>query len=169
MGVVIFIRMGGVNINKHMYQIIILLLLIALIALLFAFCHKSSDKPPATTEQTQNPLEFEEYQDYKNQSISIPGMNGIYLKANQTKQTVDFFNPEENQCYFIISLYLSDGTLIYKSDYIEPGERITDIELLQTLKKGIYKNCTLNYDCFTLNDNKSRLNGSTVKLEINSQ
>ena len=66
--------------------------------------------------------EFEEYQDYKNQSISIPGMNGIYLKANQTKQTVDFFNPEENQCYFIISLYLSDGTLIYKSDYIEPGD-----------------------------------------------
>ena len=95
-------------------------------------------------------------------------MNGIYLKANQTKQTVDFFNPAENQCYFIISLYLSDGTLIYKSDYIEPGEKITDIELLQTLKKGVYKNCTLNYDCFTLT-NKSRLNGSTVKLEINSQ
>lgn len=35
----------GVNIKKHMYQIIILLLLIALIALLFAYCHKSSDNP----------------------------------------------------------------------------------------------------------------------------
>lgn len=152
-----------------MYQIIILFLLIALIALLFAYCHKSTDKPPATTEQTQKPLEFEEYENYKNQSISIPGTSGIYLKANQTKQTVDFYNPEENQCYFIISLYLSDGTLIYKSDYIEPGEKITDIELLQTLKKGVYKNCILDYSCFTLNDNKSRLNGSTVKLEINSQ
>lgn len=151
-----------------MYQIIILLLLIAFIVLLFAYCHKSTDKPPATTEQTQKPLDFEEYEEYKNQSISIPGTSGIALAANTITQTVDFYNPQENQCYFVISLYLSDGTMIYKSDYIEPGERITDIELLQTLKQGIYKNCTLNYDCFTL-ANKSRLNGSTIKLEINSQ
>ena len=158
----------GYFIKKHMYQIIILLLLIAFIVSLFAYCHKSTDKPPANTEQTQKPLDFEEYEEYKNQSISIPGTSGIALAANTTTQTVDFYNPQENQCYFVISLYLSDDTLIYKSDYIEPGERITDIELLQTLKQGIYKNCTLNYDCFTL-ANKSRLNGSTIKLEISSQ
>lgn len=143
-------------------------MLIAFIVLLFAYCHKSSDNPPANTEQIQKPLDFEEYEEYKNQSISIPGRSGIALAANTTTQTVDFYNPQENQCYFVISLYLSDGTMIYKSDYIKPGERITDIELLQTLKQGIYKNCTLNYDCFTL-ANKSRLNGSTIKLEINSQ
>lgn len=160
--------MGGVIIKKRTYQIIIIILLIALIVLLLAYCHKSTDNPPATTETTQKPLDFEEYQNYKNQSISIPGTSGIILKSNSLSQTVDFYNPAENQCYFIITLCLSDGTMIYKSDYIAPGEKITDIELLQTLKQGIYKNCTLNYDCFTLTT-KSRLNGSTVKLEINSQ
>lgn len=160
--------MGGIIIKKRIYQIVILLLLIAFIALSIAYCHKSSDNPPANTEQIQKPLDFEEYEEYKNQSISIPGTSGIALVSNTTTQTVDFYNPQENQCYFVISLYLSDGTMIYKSDYIEPGERITEIELLQKLKRGIYKNCTLNYDCFTLT-NKSRLNGSTIKLEINSQ
>ena len=161
-------HMGGVIIKRRTYQIIIIILLIAFIVLLMAYCHKSTDNPPATTEPTQKPLEFEEYQDYKNQSISIPGTSGIILKANLISQTVDFYNPAENQCYFIITLCLSDGTMIYKSDYIAPGERLTEIDLLQTLKRGIYKNCTLNYDCFTLT-NKSRLNGSTIKIEINSQ
>lgn len=43
-------------------------------------------------------------------SISIPGYEGITLKADSLKQTVALKNPEQNTCYFVIALYLEDGT-----------------------------------------------------------
>lgn len=104
----------------------------------------------------------------ENKSIQIPAVTGIYMRAGELKQTVDFYNPKENNCYFVISLYLSDDTLIYKSDMIAPAEQIKEITLLQELKRGIYRNCRLVYNCYSL-DNKTQLNGSNVVLEINAQ
>ena len=104
----------------------------------------------------------------ENKSIQIPAVTGIYMRAGELKQTVDFYNPQENNCYFVISLYLSDDTLIYKSDMIAPAEHIKEITLLQELKRGIYRNCRLVYNCYSL-DNKTQLNGSNVVLEINAQ
>lgn len=89
------------------------------------------------------------------------------LKSGQLNQTVDFYNPAENNCYFQISLFLSDDTLIWKSDYIAPSEHITDITLHQELLKGLYPNCRLLYECYTL-DAKSPLNSGEMILEINS-
>ena len=34
-------------------------------------------------------------------SISIPGYEGITLKANSLEQTVALKNPEQNTCYFV--------------------------------------------------------------------
>lgn len=102
-----------------------------------------------------------------NQSIIIPGVNGMNLKSNQLKQKVDFYNPDKNNCYFRITLYLSDDTLIWQSNLIEPSKHITEIKLNQALQRGLYRNCRLVYDCYTL-DEKSPLNGGQVKLEINS-
>lgn len=101
------------------------------------------------------------------QSIIIPGVNGINLKSNQLEQKVDFYNPDKNNCYFRITLYLSDDTLIWQSNLIEPSKHITEIKLNQALQRGLYRNCRLVYDCYTL-DEKSPLNGGQVKLEINS-
>ena len=51
---------------------------------------------------------------------------------------------------------------------IAPTEHIKEITLLQELERGIYRNCRLVYNCYSL-DNKTQLNGSNVVLEINAQ
>lgn len=131
--------------------------------------HRCRDEPTTTQPTTESKtLDFVPASEQENGKITIPGVTGLYLQHGQLNQTVDFYNPEKNKCYFVISLYLSDDTLIYRSDYIAPGKKVTDIKLLHELKRGIYKNCIMSYECYTL-DGKSQLNGTNNRIEINAQ
>ena len=152
------------------YILLLLIIVIILMLLLFKCCssNRGTEPPPSdTTSTTENKtLDFIPAGD-SSDSINIPAVTGLNLKSGQLQQKVDFYNPKENQCYFIISIYLSDDTLIYKSDYLAPTETITEINLLQTLQRGTYKNCHIVYNCYTL-DSKAPLNSGNVKIEINS-
>lgn len=97
-------------------------------------------------------------------NISIPGYESLEFKADKVKQSVDFYNPEENTCYFRISLVV-DGNSIWTSDLIEPGDKISTIKLNEILDVGTYS-AVLQYECFSLKD-KSPLNGSNIELTIN--
>ena len=98
-------------------------------------------------------------------SISVPGYARIDLVANQKEQTTRLRNPEQNDCYFIISIVLEDGTVIWKSDYIAPGEKADKITLLKALPEGTYENVTVKYDCFAM-DKKTALNNARIKLKL---
>lgn len=152
-------------------RIICILSLIALFVILMVLlrCCYGQITPPDTIqdETTDKPLEFEPAAETTNNSITIPGITGLSMKSGQLQQTVDFYNPKENKCYFVISIYLSDDTLVYKSDYMAPSETLTEITLLETLQRGTYKNCRLVYNCYAL-DNRAVLNIGTVICEINS-
>lgn len=155
-----------------MIYILLLILVILVLLLLLKCCNNKSNTPSPSgdtsqTTSTTKPLDFIPAVDASPNSITIPAVSGINLKSGQLHQKVDFYNPKENQCYFVISIYLSDDTLIYKSDYLAPAETITEITLLQTLQKGTYRNCRIVYNCYTL-DNKATLNSGDVKIEINS-
>ena len=99
----------------------------------------------------------------ENPNISIPGYERLDLKAGKRKQSVDFYNPDENTCFFRISLVLNEDTL-WTSDYIEPGEHVKSIELSKELDSGDYP-ATLKYECFRLTD-KTPLNGSDIELTL---
>lgn len=101
-------------------------------------------------------------------TITIPATNGLNFKSGQILQCVDLYNPKENNCYFRISIYLSDNTLLWQSNYLKPTEKINEISISQVLQKGTYKNCLMIYDCFAITD-ESRLNSGEVKIEINVQ
>lgn len=153
-----------------MIYILLLIGSILVFLLILKFCGKTttplSDDISQTTSTTK-PLDFVPAVDASPNSITIPAVTGINLKSGQLQQKVDFNNPKGNQCYFVISIYLSDDTLVYKSDYLAPSETITEITLLQPLQKGTYKNCRIVYNCYTL-DSKAALNSGDVKIEINS-
>lgn len=146
---------------------------VILVILIIGFrCCNSSTPPPSGTDSTtesttDNELDFVPAGD-NNGRIQIPAVTGLNMRAGQLEQTVDFYNPQENNCYFVITLCLSDDTEIYKSDMLAPGEHITAITLSQELQRGLYRNCRMIYDCYAL-DGKTKLNGSNVVLEINSQ
>ena len=104
----------------------------------------------------------------ENQNISIPGYEKLDFKAGKTKQNVNFNNPEENTCYFRMTLELEDDseedTVLWTSELIEPDEKIENIKLEKALDKGEYP-AILKYECFSLKD-ESPLNGSAIELTI---
>jgi len=99
-------------------------------------------------------------------SIAIPGYESIELKANSKQQSVCLHNPIQNSCYFKVSLFLADGTLLWQSELIEPGSNSKPIVLLMPLEKGTYYNATLKYSCFSMNDDLSQLNGAETKVTL---
>jgi len=131
-------------------------------------CSSKQPKDDNTTIATtsQNELDFTPYNDGGGK-IKLPIVSGLNMKAGQLQQTVDFYNPNEN-CYFVITLYLSNGTQIYKSDMLAPSEHITEITLLQPLQRGIYSKCKMIFDCYAM-DKTTTLNGGSANIEINSQ
>ena len=144
--------------------VILLLLLILLVGVLIFLLLRSEpievSTPNGMSYKETGPLEKNE------DTISIPGYEGISLKADTKQQTIGFPNPAENTCYFQISLYLEDGTLLWKSDLVKPGMISEPLVLNQSLPAGTYPNTKLKYDCFTMDKNRSPLNGAETKLTL---
>ena len=98
--------------------------------------------------------------------IHIPGYEVIHFKADSIEQQVFFRNPEENENSFRMSIYLSDGSLIWKSkDVLNPGEVFLRIDLERELRRGIYTNALLKYECWTV-DGKYRMNGAEMRVTL---
>lgn len=137
--------------------------------MLLLLCFKSCVNKDGITiieTTTNNILDFEAVGD-NDERIILPGMDGINLKSETFEQSVNFYNPKENDCCFIMSLYLSDNSLLWQSDFIMPGESLNTITLNTKLKKGKYRNCRLIYQCFNIT-NKSPLNNGEMIIEITS-
>lgn len=104
--------------------------------------------------------------DEAQQGIAIPGYKSITLQADQLEQSVNLHNPDTNDCYFVMSLILPDGTEIWRSKMIAPGMGLYEITLEQTVSAGTYENSTLKYECYKQDENLTPLNGGEVKLTL---
>lgn len=93
-------------------------------------------------------------------SIAIPGFEAVQLKAGQQEQSVSFYNPAGNSCYFQLSLILN-GEELFSSDMIAPGEELHDICIAQPLAAGVYYDARIRYRSFDL-DSLEELNGAEV-------
>lgn len=98
-------------------------------------------------------------------SIAVPGFEGLSLKADTKKQNFAFENPSQNNCYFVISLILEDGTMLWESDYIKPGKISKPVKLNTELRTGTYPNATLKYSCYRLK-NKKPMDKVETKLTL---
>ena len=99
-------------------------------------------------------------------SIAIPGYEGITLKADSKEQEIGFPNPAQNTCYFQISLILEDGTTLWQSELVKPGEVSEPITLNEPLAAGVYPNSLLKFDCYTMDGSMRSLNGAATKMTI---
>lgn len=102
----------------------------------------------------------------ESETIAIPGFESMTFVKDEKKQSVNFYNPDVNTCYFKLSLLLSDGTQIWESKLIEPGNGIYDIELNQFIDEGIYEDTILKYQCYAMNEEQTQLNGSEIKFKL---
>jgi len=144
---------------------IIILTLIIIIIIIILLLRSCDNKQIAEIEDKE--LKYQPYSSEQD-SIKIPAIESLSLQADKIPQNVTFENPADNNCYFRISVLLSDETMIYQSNLIKPEEKITEINLTQTLKRGVYSDCLIIYDCFSLED-QSDLNSAEIKIKIYSK
>lgn len=94
--------------------------------------------------------------------IAIPGWDCIYIKSDTTSQKVNFYNPQENNCLFLITLYIEDED-VWKSGYIKPGYGYYDITLSKEFKPGEYTG-GLKIRCFK--ESGEELNSAKVTFKV---
>ena len=146
-------------------KIIIVLLLITAIAIAISIWALFFRQPQELKEADELPP-VEQKIEKNFDSISIPGYEGITLEADSVQQSLCLSNPPQNTCYFIIALYLEDGTMLWKSDYIKPGEESEPIVLNQKLQEGTYHGAYLQYSCYAMDNEQTQLNGAKTKVTL---
>lgn len=163
--------------NKTGKTVLLILLVVVLVAGgVFVGMNWNSwfgeDDTPVTADLDENAEDYtgdrDVYQGDKNtDTISIPGFDIMNLQAGVKEQSVNLYNPEQNTCYFRMTLLLEDGTELWSSDLLEPGKAIYNITLNQTLEAGEYENASIRYECFTMDGNMTQLNGADMKMTLN--
>ncbi len=91
--------------------------------------------------------------------VQIPGYSTAEMKAGEKSLHLSIGNPKANSCGFYATLKLSDGTVLYESELLEPGYGLTEIPLNKTLEKGEY-NAVVEYKCVTLDEEHKPLNSA---------
>lgn len=156
----------GDKLNKRKWVIIFsafLAVIIALLIVLYITCQEPTSGNainiiPATPNDEATPQESVG-------TISIPGFEKLKFRAGTDKQTLKLYNPPENTCYFLISIFLPDGTQIYQSNLLAPGEEINQIHLKVDVSTGVYEGATLVYSCFSV-DTLQPLNGASIQFTL---
>lgn len=89
----------------------------------------------------------------------IPGYSSAAMNEGDLSLKLRIGNPPDNHVGFIATLKLRDGTVLYVSPLLKPGQGLEEIPLTQTLKKGTY-DALVEYRCILLEDEKTPLNAA---------
>ena len=154
--------MSNDKLVKHERKLVLVLSCFLVILLAIAVWMHSKDNPGISNPENTTAPTVEKNPD----SIAIPGYEMLELKAGSKEQTLCLSNPPQNMCYFEIALYLEDGTLLWKSELIEPGKTSKPMALTKALDKGTYPNAVLRYSCYRMDEDLSPLNGAETKLTL---
>ena len=152
--------------------VIIIIACFASAAVLFFF-QKGEEQPPEKSKgvvgtisdnwdtNVSDPEESEE----KRPGTQIPGYSSAEMNAGDMSIKLRIGNPKENHVGFYASLKLADGTVLYKSPLLSPGQGLEEVPLTQTLTKGTY-DAIVEYKCVLLEDGKTPLNSAESGLKI---
>lgn len=87
----------------------------------------------------------------------IPGYGSAQMNAGDMALRLTIGNPLGNHVGFIATLMLEDGTELYTSSLLEPGQAVPLIPLNHTLERGEYA-AQVVYSCVTLDEKHAPLN-----------
>ena len=153
--------------------IVLIVLLIAAIAVIAVLLTQKTE--PVAAEEVPavigggEPIPEEENKPKDKGNTHLPAYGGLTFKAGTKEQETVLQNPGENSCLICISLVLQDGTTIYQSEMVKPGYYTLPITLVAPMERGIYRDVTMKYECFTDDEAHTPLNGATCKLDITVQ
>ncbi len=152
--------------------IVLVVLLAAALVVIFVLIGKDDKKPLNPTEITPTvigggePIPEDVGMPKDVGSTHLPAYSALTFEADTKEQNDILQNPGENTCLLRISLILKDGTTIYTSELVKPGYYTKPITLVAPMERGIYRDVTVKYECFTDDEAQMPLNGATTKLDI---
>lgn len=153
--------------KKYRVLVVILLLVIAALLgiILWQYFAQSS---AGTLTEDPNAVNIREPDSQKGGTgnIAVPGFEKMTIRAGTTSQDIWIYNPEKNNCYFVVSIILPDGKTVYKSGFIAPGKAIYKAEFTQQIRAGIYENTVLQYDFYTLDGTAAGGTKAYFTLEV---
>lgn len=89
--------------------------------------------------------------------IQVPGYKDARMKEGDTSLHLSIGNPKANKADFYATVELEDGTVLYESPLLEPGQGITDIPITKTLSKGEY-NAFVRFQIVSLDEAHEPMN-----------
>ena len=130
--------------KKRRYVIILLLLIIlaligALIWMNYRHQNRLDKDQVGIVQGAENSVDY----------ATIPGFKTLTMTADTKEQEVYFQNPADNNVNLKLTLSLADGTQLYESGLIEPGNVVKTITMSKPLESGTYNDAILHYDCFS--------------------
>lgn len=153
--------------KKYRVLVVILLLVIAALLgiILWQYFAQSS---AGTLTEDPNAVNIREPDAQKGGTgnIAVPGFEKMTIRAGTTSQDIWIYNPEKNNCYFVVSIILPDGKTVYKSGFIAPGKAIYKAEFTQQIRAGIYENTVLQYGFYTLDGTAAGGTKAYFTLEV---
>ena len=165
--------MSGTDKKEKNRKLLIIILIIA-IALCIAvtvwalFFRQTNDNTitPETKPQSVvgkvtdgSDVDHEEPPETEKKGIQIPGYSYAVMNAGDSSLHLSIGNPPANTCGFFATLKLEDGTVLYRSELLEPGYGLTEVPLEKSLDAGEYTAIVL-YECVTLDESHTRLNSA---------
>lgn len=128
--------------NSFLPWLLILLALLLLILIsILSFCNKQHPGSPIFRPNIEhNTGTNEEAQENEARGIQVRGFTTWSIPANTSENlSIPLENPEGNPCYFTFEILLSDtGEVIYSSDMVPPGEKISRINITREFGAGDY-------------------------------
>ena len=143
--------------DKGFFKVLIPIAISLIVALVFI---SASPEPGTSDGEVWHGKQAIEHQT-EVKHIEIPGIDTLYLKAGQTEQQVNLYNPDANDCSICFTLSIGED-LLWKSGKCQPGYGFYEIELNHPLETGTYKG-ELLHEC---ERNGQALNSAKMNLEI---
>lgn len=150
--------------DKRPQRRMVLCVLIAIVAIIILClllrqcdCSSGGNASQATTTESANTLPALEFGDSNGREgfggdatgMKLTATSGFIFVANQIDQDAKFANSADNPYPFKVTLYLSDGTIVYESGYVYPDDCISKIRLNQRLSTGVYKKALMVYRIYS--------------------
>lgn len=122
------------------WLLILLALLLLILISILSFCNKQHPESPIFRPNIEHNTGTNEEKENEAKGIQVRGFTTWSIPANTSKNlSIPLENPEGNPCYFSFQILLSDtGEVIYSSDMVPPGEKISRINITREFDAGDY-------------------------------
>ena len=102
-------------------------------------------------------------------SVILGATSGYVMQSHSLRQDIEFSNNAKNPCALKAAIYLADGTLLYESRCLMPGETVANITLTTELNEGLYQNALLLYTMYSLEKPHKTINQCEFPIEIQTK